>query len=464
MCDVLLMVPLPKLLKSRPNLPDLGLGYIASALINNNFSVEVLDWNTTFSVEEFKNYLLNSKPKVIAIKVFTVNIKGAFGTIDIIKSTLPEAIVVIGGPHPSTSDADVIFDEFPTIDFAFKGEVEKSFPEFLKLLKTIDYKRESFDSIKDNFLKINGLVWRNGNITQFNPPVMEEINSITRPAWELINPNNYLHPSLDRSREHVAPIITTRGCAFDCTFCCAYFINGKKIRRRDVADVVDEIEFINKNFTTSQFLIMDSSFTIDINYLLNFCDEIKKRNLQIKWDCIFEIMGNYNNVDLNNLFKNMYDAGCVEISLGIETASDKIKKSVKKDSDNNKIRDFIKSAKSNNIKVMGFFMFGFPEETEADVDETINFALKEPFDMVSFNICLPLPGTEMYSDLKKKYGFKRIDWANYSVANPPYQVSKVKPSVLHRKLCVANLKAEFRNGLKLNRNVLKWVVKYILNF
>lgn len=470
MIDILLMVPLPYFLNFSPNIPDLGLGYIASAVRNNGFSVNILDWNCGITADEFKEYLLHYKPKLIGIKVFTTNIKAAAETIKIIKSTVPDTIIVIGGPHPSTSEYDTIFEEFPQIDFAFKGEVETSFPKFLNLLTSISFDRMQINKVKKDFESVAGLIWSDNNEIKYTPPILEDISSFPLPAWDLTNPNEYFHPPLvpiNGGNPHIAPIIVTRGCPFDCTFCSAYNINGKFVRRRKIEDVINEIEVLYHKYNIKQILIMDTSFMLDAEYVYAFCDEIIKKQIEIKWDCIYDVMANYTDVNVDVLLEIMHKAGCYKLNLGIETASPKINKVVKKDIDLSKISEIIALAKKHTIKLMGFFMFGFPKETLDDVKKTISYALAQPFDEVFFNICLPLPGSDIYYDLKSKYNFRRIDWVNYKVSKPPYQIGEVSPSVLNRMVSIANLKGNMkcRKGLKkyISKDNVRLVAKIILN-
>ncbi len=435
-------------------IPDLGLGYLAAATCKQEFSVRILDWNTTFNRNEFVLFLRQQIPKVIGMKIFTVNVTGAVQTIKIIKRALPEAIILIGGPHPSTSDPDVLFDEFPEIDFAFQGEVEHSLPAFLKLLKSIDFDRQRFNEIASQYSTIEGLVWRENQTTRHIPATLQDIQTIPMPAWNLIDPNRYnTIPLLQGdtvNNPHVAPIITTRGCPFPCSFCCAYHINGKYVRRRNVKDVADEIDMLHTQYGIRQFYLMDNSFSLDRDYILAFCDEIIRRRLSIAWDCIYEILANYDTATTEHLLGKMAEAGCVCIILGIETASGKVMKVSKKIYDTGNVSDIIRAAHKVHINVQGFFMFGFPQETADDVKETIDFALAQHFDLLHFTHLLPLPGTEIYRDLQQQHQFRRLDWNNYTPKNPPYQMGALSSSALNRQIALANFKAHYHTtpGIK----------------
>lgn len=459
MTDVLLMVPLPYFIKFSPIFPDLGIGYIASATRTQGFSVDVLDWSTNYNSKQFKEYLQKTSPKIIGLKIFTINLSAAIKTIQLIKEAIPDSIIIVGGPHPSTCDPDDIFKELPDINFSFRGEVEAVFPQFLDTLQSINFNKKRLAELSSKLKKIPNLLWSDERENFCTQSAFEEIAMMPLPAWDLIDPRNFksLPGSKPGKPQYLAQIITTRGCPFSCSFCCAHHINGKSVRRRPVKDVVDEMELLNRNYNVFQIAIADSSFFLDLDYLNSFCDEILKRNLDIKWDCIYEILIDFDQ-NIISLLEKMSKAGCTLICLGIETACEKTMMVTKKKFRINQIKNLISAAHDVSIQVRGYFMLGFPEETIEDAKVTINFALSNHFDDITFSHLLPLPGTAIYDGLKLKYGFKKIDWVNYNPHNPPYQISQISSSVLNKNLLWANIKAIY----KVNNNYVMMIKKMLL--
>ena len=450
--NTLLCVPLPAFLETPPFMPDLGLGYIAAAMRQESHPLKLQDWNSKDTPDEYREFLAREQFDLVGMKVFTVNFKGARESLTLIRESLPNAVLIIGGPHPSTSDPGSIFDEFPMVDLAFRGEAETAFPRIISLLATIDGKRDRISEVCAELAKIPGVVLRGSDgLAKWNDPILEDVNSLDFPAWDLIPPESYPFPAPreitgDRHTA-VAPIITSRGCPFSCTFCCAHLINGKNTRYRHARSIVDEIELLSREYGASYFTFVDSSFMLNRKHLRSVCEELSSRKLPILWECIYEVQqDDPDQDDLNETLQLMYRAGCRKMIVSVETASPRIVKRVGKDFSVDNIRAVHKKIKEHGIVTHGFFMFGFPGETVRDLRATAAFALREPFNNVSFSVCIPLPGTEIYRELQEKHGFDRIDWNSYSVNCPPYRVADISPGLVFRLATMANGTAVLKNG------------------
>jgi anaerobic magnesium-protoporphyrin IX monomethyl ester cyclase len=133
---VVLMQPLKGFVREPPNIPDIGLGYIATSLKKNGHLVHILDWNMKLTVKDFKKWLKEIQPDVIGIKIFTKDVGAAKRTISLVRETLPDGIIVIGGPHPSAVDPLELMEDFGECDFAIKGEAEASLSYLRPLIAT----------------------------------------------------------------------------------------------------------------------------------------------------------------------------------------------------------------------------------------------------------------------------------------------------------------------------------------
>lgn len=239
--NVLLMVPVTAFMERVPRFPDLGIGYLANAIKKAGHKVSLLSWNMKLSGSDFNRFLIENKFDVIGIKVFTNNLTAANKTIKIIRSKLPETIIVVGGPHPSSSEPEDIIIDFEDCDFAIRGEAEIGLPNLLDYV--FEYKKKYSDEIK----KIPGLVWKSdGNVYSNSPLFIAEIDSFGIPAWEMMQPKDYGSPRIPGGPKYgySAPIIVTRGCSSRCKYCAAYKINGKKARIRDPKSVLEELSLL----------------------------------------------------------------------------------------------------------------------------------------------------------------------------------------------------------------------------
>ena len=435
---VLLMVPLTSLMSQHPNIPDVGLGYLASALRKDGHSVHIQDWNCKLRIEEFIDYLRETKPDVTGIKVFTINIPAVLKTISIIKSVDQSIVVVLGGPHISASPPQETMEEFGEASFAVQGEGERSFP---LLLKEISKKGDSRElSMGD----IPGLIWRENSAVRNNTRLLtEDLDNLDLPSWDLINPKHYDSSRIDIKNKDgdVAPLITTRGCPARCTFCAAHHVNGRKIRARSAQNIIEEIELLYHKFNVRQLMIMDTNFTYNRDIVEDVCNMLIEKKLELSWDCLGD--PGRRTWDMN-ILSCMSKAGCKIVNLGIESGSNRIRRLIGKEPTVEEVREKISLIRRAGIRIRGFFMLGFPEETLEDMKRTIEFAFSLRLDSLAFEVCYPLPGTEMYSELTRKFNIERIEWDSFNVYNSPYPVSEVSSKKATQLVKSSRRRALFR--------------------
>ncbi len=429
--DLLLTVPITSLIeRDAPRIPDLGLGHLAAHARAAGFRVHVVDWNPHLDPAGFARVLRAARPRVVGVKVFTVNFREALETFRVIAATVPDAIRLIGGPHPGTTSGRHLFEEFPLVDFGFRGEVELTFPDFLRQLAAIDWRRDRLQEL--DLQRVPGLVWRDeGGATRVNPrPPLPDLVETGLPAWDLIHPEWSVHPPLeDRGADpRVAPLLATRGCPLSCTFCCAHHINGKAVRRRPSEHVVAEMRHLVEHHGIRQFAFTDSSFMLRIDWVEALCDAIVASGLDVVWECIYEVQGRIDEraADLEGLFRNMHRAGCRKVAFSPESASPEVIRRIGKHFDPEAVRRVHAVARRAGLQTMGFFLVGFPGETLEQMERTIDYALSEPYDQRFFGVLIPLPGTPIHDRLVEAAGSEQvIDWSTYDFSRPPVQLPDV---------------------------------------
>lgn len=409
---VLLMKPYSK---SDELIPPFGLGYLATA-IRKNHDVQILDGiKEKLTLEKFEEILKQNQFDVIGIQIFTFHVIVVKDYLEIIRKILPQAKIILGGPHPSCSPHN-IFDFLPQADFAFQGEAEVGLAKLLDLMAggTI---------IEEKIAEIPGLVWRKDDKTQLNSQIfVEDLDEFGMPAWDLLRPDTYpLAPHGGFFRNYpIAPIIITRGCPFSCTYCAGYLVSGKKIRQRSVKSVIEEIKTLYHDYNIREIHIEDDNFTMYHDLVYDFCRQLKENNLNISWTCP-------NGVRLDSLDEKllltMKEAGLYSISVGIESGSDKILRDMKKSLTTAKIKDKMKLIKDCGLEVSGFFIIGYPTETRETIMETINFAVSLDLKRAGFSLFKPFPGTEATRQLMDKGEIKEMsdaDWAHFVLADAVY--------------------------------------------
>lgn len=432
---VLLVLPYSKAYQITP---DLGLGYLASSLKRGNHAVEILDCvNKNINHEKLVSFIKEWQPDILGFKAFTKDVPAIRESIRLVKATNKSVITVVGGPHPSCTGID-FFRDIPEADFAFCGEGELSFPNLVSKLERQE--RQDLESI-------SGLIWRNNGQIKANPiNLVENLDDLPIPSWELMDPNSYpaapqgffikSHPS--------APIIASRGCPFSCTFCCGHLLMGKKVRYRSIANLIEEIKYLNKYFKVKEFHFEDDNLTLDRNYTLRMCEEILALDFKIFWALPQGVRLDTLDKELLQLMKK---AGCYSFSVGIESGSQRILDNMKKQQTLEEIEEKVNLINSVGINVMGFFIIGYPTETREDIDKTIRFARKVPLTYASFNIFKPYPGTEIYYSLKKNGELKNLDFSTFNYDEVSWTSKDFTVSQLKKLQKKATLNFYLRPGI-----------------
>ncbi len=399
--------------------PQLGLAYIAGYCRDKGHNICLLDcakkkWNFT----EFQSYLQLNIFDVIGITVFTFTATEVVKTIDIIKQVAPATIVVVGG-HLISAVPDKTFTFFPKADFGLAGEGELSFNLLLKALEN--------DGV---YQTIPGLIFREKEQIKKNSPEMEpKLDLLGQPAWDLIDPPQYFE--VFSGYKKTVPMVFSRGCPYKCTFCTASMVGGDKFRVRSVAHIIDEIIFLQKEFSVDTIAIQTEGIGSSGNFMQEFCKEIIDRKVQIEFTIPPGIRLSMVNEELLQL---MHRAGFSEmITVGIESGCDRILKLMRKGITTEKIKEKIELLNHCGFKPTGNFIIGFPTETEAEIMQTIRFSRKLNIYQAAYHPFIPIPGaaaTQMIIDngeLPENYNvmdLTTVDKASY--APPGLTVERLK--------------------------------------
>lgn len=375
------------------SLLPLGLGYLAANL-PKKYNVEMCDAVLDrLSIVQIMDKVSHIKPDVIGVSVWNFNLISAREIINIIKKKFPQITVVVGGPAPSGHQANIF--ESINADYAFVGEAEGSFSQFLQYFEN--------DCLTfENKKKIEGLIYKDAdrNVV-FNAPKWKELEKIKYCDYEFINLNKYLKKGynygLHFGANRTAPIAITRGCPFSCAYCSASLVNGRKVRMRQIDSVISEIKELYEKYNINGFNIIDDNFTFDISYSKKIILSIIKAGFKnISFNSPNGIRVEYLDKELLNLMK---EAGWRCIFIAPESGSLRTLKKMHKNIDLYMVKEKIKLIKDAGIKLFGFFMIGYPGETVRDIKDTIRFACENDFDFSVFTCFQPIYGTPAYAEL-----------------------------------------------------------------
>ena len=382
--------------------PPLGIAYMAGVLQENNIDVEILDASAEdMDFKDVEKELLKRKPDLVALTALTPTIGRALETAQVVKETLPDSIVVMGGYHPTFNFIETLEDE--NVDIVIRGEGEYI---MLNLVQAL----ENQSSLHD----VKGIVFEDKNSKEIvvNPeaPLIQDLDELPFPALNLLPMKKYRLLDMDT---HMTTMITTRGCPMQCSFCSSAAMHGKKIRERSVENIVDEIEYLKTNYDIDTIAFMDDTFTLKKRKVMAICDEILKRNIEIMWGCTSRV----DTLD-EKLLKKMKEAGCITIFIGVESADQQQLDNMCKNTTIAKIENAFKIAHKLKIRTIASVALGMPGDTKEIMNKTVKFVHKLKPNYAIYSLATPYPGTRFYKEAFEKNLIKIKDWSKYTLITP----------------------------------------------
>ncbi len=365
----------------------LWLSYAAGYLENNGHEIRLIDAiANNWDEDETLNDITQFNPELLIVDSNFSSLNNDINYANKIKNDTG-ALTVIVGPPASQFTEDILNKG---IDFVARLEFELTLKELVESLES----NKDFDSIKGLSYKINGKIGHNKEREPSNSEFLDELPFVSAVYKKHLNIKDYF---LSHSFYPMVQIFTGRGCPNYCTFCSwPETLMGRKYRARSVKNVVNEFEYIKNELPEiKEIFIEDDSFTIDKNWLISFCEELKSRDINISWSC-------QSRADLDyNTMKLMKDAGCRLLDVGYESGNDEILKNIKKGTTVSQLKAFTVNAKKAGLKILADFVIGFPGETKETAEQTIKFIKEIKPDLLQVAVATPMPGTEFYSYCKE---------------------------------------------------------------
>ncbi len=354
--------------------PNVGIGYLVATLKHSGHNVTVLDLNNEMiSNGEISTCLVLADPTVVGISVKTATMKDACRVGQLVKRIMPRVPVVVGGPHATVSTQELIRENW--VNFVLMGEGDLVFPELCHRLS--------------RGLPVNDLpgVVCKGTIS--NPVAaarVRELDELPFPDFSCFG------PGVREAIQISYPLITSRGCPYQCTYCSVGKISGKVVRYRSPVHVVEELSLARHIYGITGFEIIDDSFNVDSGRAKNLCRLLIERRIGLTWSCPNGIRADCVDAELADL---MFQAGCRSVMVGVESADPGVLAGVKKGETLEEIQNGIVLLKGAGLEVGGFFIIGLPGDSYRAQLCSVGFALKHDIS-AHFNMLVPYPGTEVY--------------------------------------------------------------------
>jgi magnesium-protoporphyrin IX monomethyl ester (oxidative) cyclase len=379
----------------------LGLLSIAAHLEQEGYTVNVLDF---LGPEAASNPQINAKrilsanPDLVGFSATTSGFLDGYDLAIHLKSQRPEIQIIFGGVHISALGAKLL-DQFPHIDYLCMGEGE------LTLAGLAAGQAPS---------QINGLVWRDNGHAITNPARehIQNLDSLPFPAYEKLVgfPGSYHLPLFSYIQAPGATMVTSRGCPYQCSYCDrSVFKRG--FRYNSPEYIYAHMQYLRDRFGVRHLNIYDDLFTMNRKRITRFCELLISKPLGVHFNCAVRV-GHADDA----LLATLKAAGCLMVSVGIESADPDLLEVHKPGVYLDEVRDTVKRIQQSGLRAKGLFMMGLPGETEASIKKTSDFVISLGLDDMNMSKFTPFHGAPVWQTIIEQ-GTLDEDWRKMNCLN-----------------------------------------------
>ncbi len=380
--------------------PQTGLAYLAAVLRNANFDVSFIDaMAENLTMDSLLKRISDIEPQIVVAGTTTPTFSNDIKVLEQIRNAKAVRTVLVG-THSSALPRESVLH--PAVDYVVVNEAEETIVELARVLDSGGHDDESLRHVRGiAFVDSSGEV-----VIAESRGYIEPLDTLPFPARDLLPNDRYHMPFF--GKHPFATVIPTRGCPWQCIFCRAGKVWGRKIRVRSPQNVADEIKSIVDQLGIRHIVFMTDSLTLNKHWLREFLDTVLERELKFKWICNSRVDA----VD-EEMLAHMRRAGCKLISYGVESGNqailDRAKKGIRLE-DSARAMDLTRKA---GILSMAYFILGLPGENRYTVSETIDFMKRIKPDYVNVHVATPFPGTEFFEIAEKNNWLVTTDWSRY---------------------------------------------------
>lgn len=369
----------------------LGILSLATILKNKSYNVKIIDLDYLYlkksieigqtydeDIENISSYILDRSPDVVDFYTMCNSYHTSIMIAKKLKERNPSIKIMFGGPQASLT-AEKSMLAFPWIDVIGIGEGENTIEDIVDALCT----DKGFDNIKGVAYRKEGEIICNSELN-----LIADLDELPFIDYSLINMEDI----------NAVPLDVGRGCPFGCTYCSTKTFWKRAFRLKSSQRILSEIKYMIDNYNIKNFDFVHDLFTANKVKVIEVCDLVIEENLKIKWGCSARI----DTLD-EEVISKMAQAGCYAIFLGIETGSQRMQKLINKNLKLHKVYEVIDILKKYNIEVTASFIYGFPNETFQDIEDTLNLINNlngRNVNHLQLHLLSVLPGTELLSIVK----------------------------------------------------------------
>ncbi len=332
-------------------------------------------------------YILEQKPDFVSLYTTCSTHYYAILIAEKIKQRHPSVIVALGGPHASLTAMETL-RKYPQIDLIGIGEGEKSIIDIVNAAEKAD------------FSDCRGIAYRNKEKVVMNAAckLERDLDKLPILDYSLLNYNLY--------GMRMVPIDVGRGCPFSCSFCSTGTFWERQYRVKSAERIYDEMLNLRKMYNINCFRFEHDLFVLNRELVFSLCELLEGSEYKFTWGCSSRI----DTID-EELIQAMGRAGCVYIFFGIETGSPNMQKKIKKNLNLEKLYSLLPILDKYNMKPNFSFMYGFPDETEEELEATLTVIhyIYEYYHKncngdvrIDFHRLVVFPGTEIFEQQKNR--------------------------------------------------------------
>lgn len=316
--------------------------------------------------------LLAAQPQAVGFTTLGCSFLFALNVAAELKRREPELPILLGGPHATMLHRPIL-ERFPQFDLVARHECDELIAPLL-------------DALPSRRLEhIPGLSWRDGKRLRFTEgkPKVDDLDSLPF--------TDYDHYPVGDLGLDLLRIEAGRGCPFMCTFCSTAGFFQRSFRLKSAPRLVQELDRLHERYGVRDFKLDHDMFTVNRHKVLEFCHAVRGRGYRwrasARVDCVDEA-----------LLEAMAEAGCVDLYFGIETGSERMQRICQKRLDLKQVQPILQAAERLGIDATASFITGYPEETQADQDDTLDMLgrLHGPRCLTQLHVLAPEPGTPLF--------------------------------------------------------------------
>jgi anaerobic magnesium-protoporphyrin IX monomethyl ester cyclase len=378
-----------------------GILSIAAWLENEGHEAFVHDCLGPCASSDFQanlNEIIEYEPDIVGFSATTSSFPDAANMAAAVKMAKPGVITVCGGVHCSALGASLLKD-YPAFDFLVKGEGEITLAELAG---------------GGNPANIKGIIWRNDNDIVENGPreTISDLDILPFPAYEKLKgfPRGYNLPLFSYAHFPGTSMVTSRGCLFQCSY-CDRSVFKKGFRYNSAKYIYNHLKYLHQKFGIKHVNIYDDLFTTDENRIIELCEMFTEDPVDIQFNCAVRV--GYAPDKLLQMLKN---AGCLMVSLGIESAEPDMLMKHKAGVTVEAVRDTVIRIQAAGLRAKGLFMMGLPGETEDSIRRTSDFVISLGLDDMNMAKFTPFPGAPLWKTIREEGTFEE-DWEQMNCLN-----------------------------------------------